>query len=120
MKEGQAVVYRQYLNNCASTKALYLQSEATAKLHQLGFWKQPNPVMPWDFRRGQSAGNQPSSPSTTPATSQTDNLPPCVQNDCDCSNFATQAEAQPLLDAFPGDPHRLDGDKDGAACESLP
>ncbi len=120
VKEGMAVVYHQYLKACADTKNQYLQAEAQAKLHRLGFWNQPNPVMPWDFRRDQSAGNQPSSPSTTSATSPTDNLPACVQNDCDCSNFATQAEAQQVFDAFPGDPHRLDGDKDGAACESLP
>lgn len=42
--------------------------------------------------------------------------------DKDCSDFATQAEAQRFYDnAGPGDPHRLDGDdNDGKACESLP
>lgn len=38
--------------------------------------------------------------------------------DYDCSDFATQAEAQGYL--LPGDPYRLDGDNDGIACESLP
>ncbi|HWM63883.1 MAG TPA: excalibur calcium-binding domain-containing protein [Solirubrobacterales bacterium] len=38
--------------------------------------------------------------------------------DYDCSNFANQAEAQEYL--LPGDPHRLDADNDGIACESLP
>lgn len=38
--------------------------------------------------------------------------------DLDCSDFATQGEAQENL--FPGDPHRLDGDNDGVACEDLP
>lgn len=38
--------------------------------------------------------------------------------DLDCSNFANQAEAQSQL--LPGDPHNLDGDVDGIACESLP
>ncbi|MBD1847481.1 excalibur calcium-binding domain-containing protein [Cyanobacteria bacterium FACHB-63] len=37
-----------------------------------------------------------------------------------CSDFRTQAEAQRVLIAFPNDPFRLDGDKDGVACESLP
>ncbi|MEL7314909.1 MAG: excalibur calcium-binding domain-containing protein [Cyanobacteria bacterium J06559_3] len=27
--------------------------------------------------------------------------------------------AQDVLNAYPGDPHRLDGDDDGEACESL-
>lgn len=47
-------------------------------------------------------------------------LPDCVNSDCNCSDFATQKAAQTVLDAFPGDPFRLDRDKDGIACESLP
>jgi len=38
--------------------------------------------------------------------------------DFDCSDFSTQVEAQGYL--LPGDPHGLDGDNDGVACESLP
>lgn len=120
VKEGMAVVYRQYLSGCADTKNEYLQVEAEAKRNRLGFWNQPNPVMPWDFRRGQSAGNQPSSASTTPALPPTNNLPACVNSDCNCSDFASQAEAQRVFNAFPGDPQRLDGDGDQVACESLP
>lgn len=41
--------------------------------------------------------------------------------DRDCSDFSTQAEAQAFFEAAgPGDPHRLDHDGDGVACESLP
>lgn len=41
--------------------------------------------------------------------------------DRDCGDFSTQAEAQAFYDAAgPGDPHRLDGEGDGTACESLP
>ncbi|HEX6228278.1 MAG TPA: thermonuclease family protein [Solirubrobacterales bacterium] len=41
--------------------------------------------------------------------------------DRDCSDFSTQKEAQSFYDAAgPGDPHRLDADRDGRACESLP
>ena len=47
-------------------------------------------------------------------------LPPCVETDCNCSDFATQAEAQRVFDAFPNDVHQLDGDGNGIACESLP
>ncbi len=42
------------------------------------------------------------------------------QGDLDCSDFDTQANAQEVLEATTGDPHRLDGDGDGVACESLP
>jgi len=38
--------------------------------------------------------------------------------DYDCSDFATQEEAQEYL--LPGDPYGLDGDNDGVACEDLP
>jgi len=41
--------------------------------------------------------------------------------DRDCADFDSQAEAQNFLEASgPGDPHRLDGDDDGVACERLP
>ena len=41
--------------------------------------------------------------------------------DKDCSDFATQKAAQEFFDAAgPGDPHRLDADGDGIACESNP
>jgi hypothetical protein len=38
----------------------------------------------------------------------------------DCSNFATQKQAQVVLAADRGDPHGLDSDGDAVACESLP
>jgi micrococcal nuclease len=41
--------------------------------------------------------------------------------DMNCSDFATQGEAQAHMEAHPGDPDGLDGnDHDGRACESLP
>ena len=41
--------------------------------------------------------------------------------DRDCSDFNTQSAAQTFyVNAGPGDPHRLDDDNDGRACETLP
>jgi Excalibur calcium-binding domain len=42
--------------------------------------------------------------------------------DRDCSDFATHRQAQRFFkNHHPGrDPHRLDGDNDGIACEDLP
>jgi hypothetical protein len=40
------------------------------------------------------------------------------RRDYDCSDFATQAEAEEYL--LPGDPYDLDADGDGIACEDLP
>jgi hypothetical protein len=45
---------------------------------------------------------------------------PQQQPDLDCDDFDTQEEAQAVLDADPSDPHRLDEDDDGLACEALP
>jgi len=40
--------------------------------------------------------------------------------DRDCSDFNSWREAQSFYEANrPGDPHRLDADNDGIACESL-
>ena len=40
--------------------------------------------------------------------------------DLDCINFQTQAEAQAVYNQNPSDPHGLDQDKDGQACEAVP
>jgi len=43
--------------------------------------------------------------------------------DCDCADFSTQQQAQAFFIAAGGpdsDPHRLDGDNDGIACEHRP
>ena len=43
------------------------------------------------------------------------------QNDAfNCDDFATQAQAQAVLRADHSDPNRLDGNRDGVACESRP
>ena len=39
--------------------------------------------------------------------------------DLNCSDFATQAQAQATYDANPADPNNLDQDDDGIACETL-
>ncbi|MCD6261943.1 MAG: excalibur calcium-binding domain-containing protein [Deltaproteobacteria bacterium] len=48
----------------------------------------------------------------------------CAGPDLNCSDFATHAEAQRCYDYCKsqgyGDVFRLDADKDGIACESLP
>ncbi|MBU6230978.1 MAG: thermonuclease family protein [Cyanobacteria bacterium REEB459] len=52
VKEGQAVVYRQYLSACPESRAVLLQAEGQARQARLNFWNQPNPLMPWDYRQG--------------------------------------------------------------------
>jgi hypothetical protein len=62
----------------------------------------PNPTPPWNWRSQERSRRQ-------------------QVTDRDCSDFDTQPEAQRFFERVgPGDPHRLDGDGDGVACESLP
>ncbi len=68
------------------------------------------------------------SPSPTPTPTNTPTLTPgCDPHnphgpDCDCGDFSTHRQAQAFFIAAGGpdsDPHRLDGNKNGLACESL-
>ena len=72
----------------------------------------------WDFEKQESI-NQPKDTSKED-DDDSDVPPPPANGDYDCSNFDTQAQAQEVLERSSGDPHRLDGDGDGEACESLP
>ena len=54
-------------------------------------------------------------PAPDPATP----APPAGE-DLNCSDFATQPDAQEVLDADRSDPNGLDVDGDGVACETLP
>jgi endonuclease YncB( thermonuclease family) len=54
--EGQAVVYRQYLNACSQTvQQQLLQAESAAQQRRLGFWQQANPVLPATYRHNTRA-----------------------------------------------------------------
>ena len=139
---SQTAVDPKCLDGCAATQDYYFFPQTQANNPRLGFWNnwnnwsQPNPIRFWNFPRGWRWNNQPScdtsnnanptismSPSqqqTQRPSTSTKSLPPCTTSDCDCKDFKTQAEAQKVLDAFPGDPFRLDKDKDGIACETLP
>lgn len=123
VKEGLAVVYPQYLSNCPNSRNDLLAAEDEARSAESGVWAQANPVMPWDWRQGINTSIDPMpspAPLSLPGSSSTSGLPACVNSDCDCKDFQTQAEAQRVFEAFAGDPFRLDGDNDGQVCEALP
>jgi micrococcal nuclease len=113
VQEGQAVVYTQYLNNCPGLREQLLSVQRQAQQKRLAFWSQSDPIMPWNYRHRSAA-----SPSANPAKS-TETAPIPTKSDYDCSDFATQAEAQRVFNSVPSDPYRLDDDKDGIACERL-
>lgn len=75
---------------------------------------QRNDVGLWDFEGSDTQ-------TSTEVFDADENIPPMPSDgDYDCSHFETQKKAQQVLENTPGDPHRLDGDGDGVACESLP
>jgi len=74
----------------------------------------PGAIPPWEWRNGARGKAE---TETAPAGLRCDPNGPHR----DCGDFRTRAEAQRFFERHqPGDPHRLDGDGDGEACESLP
>ena len=107
VEEGEAVVYDEYLDACANTRKQYLEAEAQAKAQQLGFWSQPNPILPSDYRQGER-------PSTSESSNaEASDSASCTNGDCDCSNFDTQAQAQQVLEADSAAPYQSDSDRFG-------
>lgn len=118
---GYAWWYRTYAPNDRRLRALEQQARAGKK----GLWKQEDPVPPWNWRRGarssESDGVANNGAAIQPGEADLRYDP--FGPDRDCSDFRTQAEAQAFFEAAGGpgkDPHRLDSDGDGVACESLP
>ena len=98
VRQGHAWAYERYLEPGSRLPAL----EREARESERGLWAGSDPVPPWQWRHGESRGG-------TRGT-----------RDRDCSNFDSQAAAQRFFEAHkPGDPHRLDRDGDGRACERL-
>lgn len=97
VRNGHAWEYDRYSDDQALGRL-----EREARQADRGLWAAANPMPPWDWRQRQRSK----------ASGITDR---------DCGDFSTQAEAQRFYERHrPGDPHRLDGNGDGAACESLP
>ena len=99
IEDGLGWWYREYAPN----KTEYARLQRQARNAERGLWSQANPTPPWAWR------DRTSGPGETSV------------EDRDCSDFSTQPEAQRFFERHqPGDPHGLDGDGDGQACESLP
>lgn len=99
VRNGWALAYRQFSLD-------YVEQEQQARATEAGMWMSVF-VPPWEWRqrRREGAGRRPELP-----------------NDRDCSDFASWDDAQQFYEAEGGperDPHRLDSDQDGIACEAL-
>ena len=68
----------------------------------------------WDFQDSDTESGIDSDSSDT-------EIPPLPSDgDYNCGDFETQERAQYVLENDSGDPHGLDADRNGVACESLP
>jgi hypothetical protein len=64
---------------------------------------------------GGCSGSEPESPAASQSASPGSE----VDSNLDCASFETHEEAQRVYEQDPSDPHYLDGDGDGVACEEL-
>jgi len=117
VQEGQAVVYDKYLDGCAETRDRYLAAEAQAQERQLAFWRQTNPIMPWEWRNGMRPASPSPSPSSSPVAACDPSYPticiPANSPDLDCGDITDRR-----FTVQGSDPHRFDRDRDGIGCES--
>lgn len=101
---------------------MFRQLEQEARAAGRGLWgsscqRTPTPLPP-------PPPPPPSAPTPTPSSGGVCGTPYSPTGpDRDCGDFSSQAQAQCFFEAAGGpgrDPHGLDGDHDGIACESLP
>jgi len=90
---------------------IYKDAQIYAQNNKLGLWAD------------NACSGQRTSASSTSSSPARNSSGKSIGGDKDCSDFKTQQEAQDffILQGGPAsDPHKLDQDKDGVACESLP
>lgn len=107
LEEGYARVY----DSSFSLRDDFDSAESEARANNVGLW---------DFETESTATESSESDGEDTGGSEIDVPPVPDDGDYDCSHFDTQEQAQHVLENSPDDPHRLDGDNDGVACESLP
>lgn len=105
--DGHAWVYRQYL-----TDRSLLEDERAARAAGRGLWALPDPIAPWDWRRGDRVA----AALPMPVPTSTDDTFSCGSKRY-CRDMGTCAEAMFHLQQC--GLSRLDGDGDGVPCEAL-
>ena len=95
-------------------------AQEEARSVPLGIWALGSDQLALLTDRGNGVGTggcsptEPTPPEPAPEPSPTP--APLSLGDSDCSDYASQLEAQAVLDGDPSDPNGLDGDGDGVAC----
>lgn len=104
--------YARLYESSFSKRSDFETAEANAQQNEVGLWNFDEPTS--------TPEPTPTATEMTEAPSGSVDIPPLPSDgDYDCSHFETQEQAQAVLEQDPSDPHRLDGDDDGVACESL-
>jgi len=105
-----------------SCQTVFVNAEGQARSSKVGMWK-PTPT-PWPTAPPQPTSPPSSGGNTTGGDGGGAAVCSCSGNIYNCADFSTHSQAQNCHDYCMsqgrGDVHRLDGDNDGIACESLP
>lgn len=117
VEEGYAQVYTVSPNDRYEER--FAAAQQAARAADLGIWGLPQQQQCKLADRDNGIGE--GTPGcVVEAAPEPDSSPIPSGGDLDCSDFATQAEAQAELAADPSDPNGLDADGDGTVCEELP
>ncbi len=114
IEEGYAFEYT--YDTAYKYQAEFKQAEEGARLAKRGLWAD-------NACREETQAVAPVVPVAPAQSASTGSSINCQSNVYNCTDFKTQAEAQKVFDACGGasnDIHKLDADKDGTPCESLP
>jgi micrococcal nuclease len=96
----------------------FLAAQRQARAEGAGLWGLSRSQQCELANRGNGIGE--GSPRCGGQEAPREQAPAPTLRDRDCADFDSQTEAQEVLEDDPSDPHRLDGDSDGVACETLP
>lgn len=96
----------------------FKEAQRYARENERGLWGLPEEALCQQTDRGNGIGGGCSGSENAPSGETRSNGGYGEQADLDCADFATQKQAQRVLEKDPFDPNYLDGDDDGVACET--
>jgi len=96
----------------------FQKAQREARENERGLWGLSDEALYQQTDRGNGIGGGCSGSENTPSGEAQSNGGYGEQADLDCADFATQKQAQRVLENDPSDPNYLDGDDDGVACET--